>query len=239
MCIPSNEHYNFIPDYERVIDRNRPRPSPRLAWAVPVDVVELGASLEAYVSAQDEIFTIQLCHRFRKGPLACLPQELLARIIEELHLSKIDENRTRWSRDFECFQNRCNHGVPAQFEAGAEITEVMWRMFVGGDSGQYTAAQRADQVNNQSADPWTEEIIWEAHGFFEKSWLRRTCLCARQVHHEEGGFVKLNEVRVPLQPQLDIYGYLIRYVPDIENPLWSWNLTLSRSLVKHIGQLHA
>ncbi|KAF2872996.1 hypothetical protein BDV95DRAFT_568518 [Massariosphaeria phaeospora] len=44
---------------------NKPlQPLPRLAWAVPVDIANLGAALEAQLKVQEEITTLQLCNRY-------------------------------------------------------------------------------------------------------------------------------------------------------------------------------
>lgn len=46
---------------------------PSLVWAMPVDIVELGASLEIYSAQLQQATTLRLCHRFGGGALSKLP----------------------------------------------------------------------------------------------------------------------------------------------------------------------
>jgi hypothetical protein len=60
------------------------RPVPQLRWVIPVDIVELGASLEAMQEQHPQVTTLRLCHRFGEGALPTLPQEILDYIIDNV-----------------------------------------------------------------------------------------------------------------------------------------------------------
>jgi hypothetical protein len=60
---------NFTPFDSEEADYPLPRGRPRLAWAVPVNMSELGASLQVIVDTVPQTSTLRLCHCFGKGLL--------------------------------------------------------------------------------------------------------------------------------------------------------------------------
>ena len=98
-----------------------PRPAPRLAWAAPVDIIELGTSLEAYERQLPAVTTLRLCHRFGDGSLSQLPQEILDHVVSEVHQEDKAAIKPKWERNFACFQGRC---TPAQHFEPNQIKRI-------------------------------------------------------------------------------------------------------------------
>jgi len=69
MCV-----LNFRPYDEKEIDHPLPHGQPKLIWAIPVDMSEVGTSLEAYLETLPQATALRLCHRFRDCSLSNLPQ---------------------------------------------------------------------------------------------------------------------------------------------------------------------
>jgi hypothetical protein len=185
------------------------RPLPRLTWAVPVDITELGASLEAYSNQLSQQITFRLCHRFGGGALAQLPQEIVDHIISDAHQLEKIALHPKWFQEFTCFQGRCTRGQ--HFVPYGVHTEDVWQsLFVDGyfsdDNGgplnedDYSAKERAVMVEefiNEGEDPW-QELVWELHDQTEESWLKRVCLCnpAKASKENMVNFTQLNNVRI-------------------------------------------
>ena len=64
-----------------------PRGRPQLAWVVPVDMGELGASFQAIADTMPQTTTLRLAHRFRDCLLSWLPQELLEDVVSHVQLA--------------------------------------------------------------------------------------------------------------------------------------------------------
>lgn len=102
-------YLNWRPEYwEFSPPSPGPRSMPRLDWAVPVDIVSLGASLEAFSNQLQQNTTLRLCHRFGDGPLSMLPQEILDQVIGEAHKVERDTLWSKWESNFMCYQDRCS-----------------------------------------------------------------------------------------------------------------------------------
>ncbi|KAH8717040.1 hypothetical protein GQ44DRAFT_829512 [Phaeosphaeriaceae sp. PMI808] len=147
-------------------------PPPRLVWAVPIDIVELGASLEAYSNQLLQVKILSLCHRFGGGPLSLLPQEIIDHIISDLHLIEKTALLPKWNNDFVCFQGFCrlvDHSL---------TDEIWYEVFVDRRTGNYTgpllkmenyiAAERAEMLQEHlsrfagSDHMWAPES-WDCH----------------------------------------------------------------------------
>ncbi|KAF1997893.1 hypothetical protein P154DRAFT_269636 [Amniculicola lignicola CBS 123094] len=175
---------------------------PRLTWAIPVDVTQLGSSLEAYNNQQHAIFTFRLCHRFRPGPLSRLPQEILELIVEEALHSEQPAILADWVRDYECFQNRCSfsHHFRPYRPAIGRAFDASFR-----DDIQLLSLnpeERADFLQDHLKGYQAyDDDIWEytdaandVHFDRADEWCNRTCSCAHTENprKSEGNFVKLN-----------------------------------------------
>jgi hypothetical protein len=186
-----------------------PRPLPRLTWAVPVDVTELGVSLEAYTNQLSQQITFRLCHRFGAGALAQLPQEIVDHIIGDAHQLEKTALHSKWIKDFNCFQGRCTRGQ--HFVPYGVHTEDVWQnLFVDGNfsdddegplhKGGYSEKEKAVMVEDfiDESEEFCDELVWELHDQAEEAWLDRVCLCNPAKVSEENivNFSWLNNVRI-------------------------------------------
>ncbi|KAK5136084.1 hypothetical protein LTR08_004134 [Meristemomyces frigidus] len=92
------------------MDRNSQRMEASLAWALPVDVVEFGAHLEAYVNLQPTLSMLRLCNRLGQGPDAAitrLPIELVDQIEASLLHDECQKTRPVWHTTYECYSLEC------------------------------------------------------------------------------------------------------------------------------------
>lgn len=81
-----------------------------MAWAIQVDVEQLGANLEAYVNLLPTIHTLRLCNRYGKGEhvrINTLPVELVTYIEELVTADERASKRAEWAIDFRCYQQLC------------------------------------------------------------------------------------------------------------------------------------
>lgn len=191
-----------------------PRPVPRLAWSLPVDIVELGASLEAYSSQIQQNTTLRLCHRFGHGPLSKVPQEILDQIIGHGHEAMKQSLRLKWTRNYLCFQDRCS--PIDHFQPDEDIFDDIWMhlMEAGWNIGEadkdldeYTEEERVEMVkdylNNCSYNPY-DELQWEIHDERQDAWLNQICRCSAPTTAKPGvGFENLNEVSSQQAPILE------------------------------------
>ncbi|CAK1364603.1 Versiconal hemiacetal acetate reductase [Cercospora beticola] len=95
-----------------------------VAWAVPVNIEQLGPHLDAYTSLQPAFRMLHLCNRFGTGSEAFvtkLPMELVQHIEEYIFKDKQEELIPDWSRDFRCWQNLCE---PVDHLTEAAILEL-------------------------------------------------------------------------------------------------------------------
>lgn len=83
------------------------QPIPILTLAVPLDIAQVGARLEAYSHLKKSTTTLRLCHRFCPGPLSKLPVELLDRVIDYMQRSEMTRLLRSWTEPLQCFQGRC------------------------------------------------------------------------------------------------------------------------------------
>ncbi|KAF7195747.1 hypothetical protein HII31_02882, partial [Pseudocercospora fuligena] len=91
------------------------------AWAMPVDIVQLGAHLEAYDTVQPMINTLRLCNRFGRGDKAAitkLPVELVLRVEEYLMIEERVKLLNAWATDLRCWKGQCR---PIEHMSNAQI----------------------------------------------------------------------------------------------------------------------
>ena len=84
--------------------------SASLTWSVPVQVDELGAHLEAYITLQPTLTAVRLCNRFGRGRLAAitkLPIELVSYIESFLVEEERAKHLKTWSSRFKCWKCTC------------------------------------------------------------------------------------------------------------------------------------
>lgn len=184
------------------------RPVPQLKWATPVDIVELGASLEAFLAQESQITTLRLCHRFGDGSLSQLPQEILDRIIADVRHAQEDLVRPEWDRKLRCFQGRCTRQQHLRF-ADPDYEDLWEMIFVDGCYGRYEGPplNRVDFTEDQMKDMVDEELIedgyhsWdedvlESHWDEQYLWLDMVCICKKSTNAQlkRPTFIQLLEV---------------------------------------------
>jgi hypothetical protein len=98
---------NFSPYDSEGLHYPLPRGRPRLAWVAPVNMSELGASLEAIADTMPQTRTLRLCYRFRHSALSQLPQELLEQVIRKIQRAAQAECQPGWYQDSVCWQGTC------------------------------------------------------------------------------------------------------------------------------------
>lgn len=184
-----------------------PRGVPRLAWAVPVDMGKLGATLQAVRDTTSEVTTLRLCHRFRDCTLSRLPQEILDQIIDSVRRVARAKLRPGWKQDFICFQGMC---LPEEhYHIYNETTEKMWqKIFIqdnqirhykpAKDPKNYSEDEKLEMLHDEAMSNWPhqdEEGGWALHVDAGFRWFERTCMCKeRPPNHDSGDFGHLNNV---------------------------------------------
>lgn len=171
-----------------------PRPLPQLKWAIPLDPVKLGASLEAFYNQLPRITTLRLCHRFSTGPLSTLPQEILDHIISKAHQLEQTDVERKWEKKFCCFQGRCTRAD--HLEPNMLNIENAWHLMftygkcgcgcegrVGGplDPYDYTTEEKEEMVLDQinESGHYCDDRIYVAHSSKHSDWLKLVCLCKK------------------------------------------------------------
>jgi hypothetical protein len=200
---------NFTPFDSEESDYALPRQRPRLAWAVPVNMSELGASLQANADTMPQTTTLRLCHRFRNGSLSRLPQEILEQIINQVQSTVRVELQPKWSQDAACWQGTC---LPEDhYSTYCEDVEKLWqKIFVDKHYGPtYTRkdeekdlkdAEKVEMVHNWMKNvPWAHvrEEGWSLHFEASYRWVDRTCTCSKEystASRELGKFTALQKV---------------------------------------------
>ena len=183
-------HTNWKPDaYETEARTPGLRPVPQLKWVIPVDIVELGASLEARLKQRSQVKTLRLCHRFREGALSKLPQEILDYIISQTHQLEKAEILPKWYKALRCFQGRCTRGQHV-YENSLQPEYLFNTMFVecwgGGYEGppldpqDYTEEETRDMVEDEidenGYESWDDSVV-ERHWEEQDNWLDLVCQC--------------------------------------------------------------
>lgn len=181
-------YINLRDEWDESLYEPGPRPAPRLTWALPVDVVELGVGLEAYSVQLPQITTLRLCHRFGVGPLCSLPQEILDQIISQAQQSMRDELRPKWTRNNLCFQGRClrSHHFSAQDSYIDDLLEIMMDTEFE-RAGRYrkdltacTEEEKLDllreYLDDNEFDEYDEQV-YDRHYERRNDWLDQICRC--------------------------------------------------------------
>jgi hypothetical protein len=174
-------HLNYLFDGYAQTDQ-LPRPFPRLAWAIPVNITTLGANLEAYSNIDPQVRVLRLAHRFGSGPLSKMPQEIIEMIIDEAQ--QLERRRTRpvWNSEFLCFQGKCGpryHYMSDEYDIAEESYEQFMNTL---DLYDYTYEQTAEMLEGipeeeHSEPDWDEDRLYEAHIDAKADWLTSVCLC--------------------------------------------------------------
>lgn len=192
----------FFPD---CLQTSPQSPFPLLTWGVPVDIVQLSSSLEAFASLRDTFSLIRLSHRFRSGLWSRLPQEIFEQILCEVHRQATDKIRATREIEFACFQNRCRpeqHFLPG-FEQTAFVFSEFVHPFLGRKEARksYTKHEKAQMVQNLIAnDPelYYENELWEWHDEMRETWIKRFCVCEKKIATMADNFYGFDKVSEPL-----------------------------------------
>jgi hypothetical protein len=170
-----------------------PSARPRLMWAIPVSMSELGASIEAYSDTIPQTNTLRLCHRFSSQSLSRLPQEIIEQIVDEIRRCAYDKIAPGWHHDFLCFQTRCTF-VDHYHSYGEHIENLMEYLDVE-DRMDLTEADKVeiarDFVTHEPSPPIEEDVL-DLHDEALGRFLRRTCLCSPKS--KSSGFGRFNKV---------------------------------------------
>jgi hypothetical protein len=198
---------NFRPYDEDGPDYPLPRGRPRVAWVVPINMYNLGASLQALADTAPQTTTLRLCHRFRDGPLSRLPQELLEPIITEIQRVARAKFRPEWYQDSVCWQGTCldedHYSV-----YGDHVEELWQKIYIKkqyGKTWQKKVEGKADAEKAGMVQDWIRSdprIFSDMDGYTlhvdaRFRWLERICLCLEDESLPEqtpGHFVPLNNV---------------------------------------------
>jgi hypothetical protein len=179
-------HRSIDPRLSAILFGPAPRPIPRLAWAVPVDISDLGPSIEAYSKLQKEVLTLRLCHRFRpESSISKLPQEILENTIEKLLHSERHELQKEWKQDFACFQGKCT--LKQHYRPYCAHTEEIFQLLIATDyeldPSDFDDEDKAEYIEDfleENPGVFTSEDFREVHGIIVDKWLERSCLCTDQ-----------------------------------------------------------
>jgi hypothetical protein len=206
---------NFSPFDDDGPDYPLPRGVPRVVWAIPVSMSELGASLQGIADTLPQATTLRLCHRFRDSPFSKLPQELLDYVIEDVQRAARVDRKLEWYQDSICWQGTC---LPEDhYSVYGEHVEKLWQaLFIdqkprGIDQATLkdkSPAEKAEMVSDWiMSDPELYEMIngFDLHVEAKLRWVDRTCLCpqASPTTKESGEFVELNNVSISVS--INIY----------------------------------
>lgn len=110
-------HHTFIRLPSSIMCRNCEELGPgctttaSLTWAIPVNIAELGGSLEAYIRFKPCITALRLCNRYGQGPnvtVPKLPQELIDHIIGYIIFPTRAECTDEWEKRQRCSEYRCS-----------------------------------------------------------------------------------------------------------------------------------
>lgn len=177
-----------------------PRPSPRIAWSLPVDIVELAVSLEAFQSQLAQNTTLRLCHRFGSSPLATLPQEILDLIIGYAHDTMKATLRGKWEQNYLCFQSRCSCYHHYSDVQDPNMAASLFRSIRPDEKmEEFTDDERMmlpEELTGSEDDYDYDEVVWDTHNDRQGKWLDQLCLCHKESPNSKAkpGFLRLYEV---------------------------------------------
>lgn len=180
-----------------------PLAQPRLAWAVPVSMSEIGASIETYSNILPQANTLRLCHRFGSNPaLSRMPQEIVEQIVNELWCCSHPDIALSWHHDFLCFQTRCT--LEDHYHSYGEHVEQVLDYIIAYLTEEedvlesYTNLSEAKKVQmvrdyvTEDPDFFMEVEGLDLHFRAQMDHIRRTCLCSPK--DKPAGFGRFNKV---------------------------------------------
>lgn len=188
-----------------------PLAQPRLMWAIPVSMSELGASIEAYSDTIPQVTTLRLCHRFGRTSLSRLPQEIIEHVADEIRRMAYDNTAPGWNKDFKCFQNRC--APEDHYDPDEDFPDELLELSLDAhfctmhrpDITDLTSEEKVAMIRRrQSEDPvfFSGMGGYEAHFEASSDFIERTCMCYPSA--QTSGFNRFNRVSI----SLDDYKYL-------------------------------
>jgi len=187
-----------------------------LTYAVPVNVVDLGASLKAYVDTLPTVNTLRLCNCFGKGPNAFItkmPVELVKAV--ETHVVKPARAKvaTDWERDFRCFQQECSMTDYLSREEKFEIyydymTELSWNF---DDDIEEPSDAKLERVVPQTIGGGYIDSCHETHYERRGEWAARIEFSPT---HGRRGFLVGHEALVAKHFGVDLWISHVRLRPN-------------------------
>jgi hypothetical protein len=197
---------NYTPFEEEGPDYPFQRGRPMLAWAIPVNMNGLGASLQAIADTMPQTTTLRLAHRFRDGPLTKLPQELLEQIVSYVQDAAQDKFRPAWYQDSVCWQGTC---LPEDhFGFYNDDVEKLWQeIFVNRSHGPATRLKegkvRTEAKKLKMVQDWMsgdgmmydKEEWWSLHFDGQFRWIDRTCTCSEEHTTDNRKIGKFNSLQ--------------------------------------------
>ncbi|TKA49281.1 hypothetical protein B0A49_12823 [Cryomyces minteri] len=158
-----------------------------IAWGIPVDIVRLGAHLEAYLQMKPTIAALRLSHRFGRGPeahITMLPTEIIGMIEEELLMQPRRDAYSSWSEAGQCFRETCR---PRDHFTKEQVQDIMDDM--GMDlSDSDTESELMDSADDFLGD--NPDFFWETHMAQKERWRALVCQHVKAC----GNFVKYDKI---------------------------------------------
>lgn len=156
-----------------------------LTYAVPVHVLDLGASLKAYIDTLPVTNQLRLCNRFGQGNQAFitkLPVELLGLVEYYVKRPVRKGFRAGWKKDLKCFEQKCSFLDHLSWEQKLEIYQV-W----ADQMGVYSEPPR-EEPTEKDVNAVVEEMMDEdkVDDDFSVHWARRSDWEQRMLHSKNG-----------------------------------------------------
>jgi hypothetical protein len=177
----------------------------RLTWTVPVSIVALAASLEAYSNLEASTHFLKLAHRFGSGSLSRLPYEVLIMIMDEVQQIETQRVQPKWDKAFRCFEGKCDHRDHSNFRPYGPRVEKKWRQLFAKphsmdlfgevlDPEEYTEDEKSEMLEDWEAeygsyngDDWEDK-----HTASQSKWVKTLCQC-RRAHESSSNPGKLSK----------------------------------------------
>ena len=109
-----------------------------VAWAIPVEPATLGASIEAYATAQQTMFAFEEYTNSTSKQCAVrgLARELLDTISTYVRQLAFVEQSAEWTQALACFRGRCSTANHYESWKREYLTEMGYNQTTGGGSGE-------------------------------------------------------------------------------------------------------
>lgn len=194
-------------EYYDSISPTAHRSLPQLTWAIPVDIVELVATLEAYSNQILSTTTLRLCHRYGGHALPRLPQEALDQIIAEAQIVEKARVRSFWDLKFACFQGYCKEVDHYEDQIGG-----IWQDLYGAcchedefcdcdhdydqalNPANFSEEEKKRMIEDYVVDVLDGAESYHVHQDNQHEWVNQLCLCSKDSPLAPSKFSNLNQV---------------------------------------------